>query len=473
MFPVNGVYSLFLSSFLCVTAITFSLDAMRSLYSSEMQYPIEQKSSQFSTLSPIKLLKNSVVPLKGLHDSAAIIKLIAQRPYVLIGDSTHGTYEFYQQRINLSKQLIQEKNFRLIVLEGDLPNIHVLNQYIHSLIPISALQALNVSNPQGNWLWGNLPMLNFIQWLKRYNEQLPESEPKVSLSGMDIYSFDRSRELVINYLQSFSPQAAQQARQRYQCFNRFNNNLHRYGKAVAHNPLLSCEAEVVEQYKDFSQCRFPCPEQYPFVDREAFFYAMQNARIAKNTEKSFRIQYLTGNDMDSWNQRDLHMMESFLAVYAHLNKPKTIIWAHNSHLGDARATEMAEKSGLNLGQLMRQHFKQEMFAIGMLTYSGTVSAADDWNQPAEVKRLLNAHPMSNEALFHRLGIRHFVLYLHQSPELAQLLSKRRLQRHVGVVYRPDDELDSHYSYTHLSDQFDAVIYIDVTTALTSLSDVVN
>ena len=449
---------------LFVMGISLILDAQRNVYSS----PI-------ITQPEIQVLKDVIIPLDGLDDSKPIVQLIDNIPYVLIGDSTHGTYEFYQQRINISKKLIQEKDFKLIVLEGDLHNVYRLNQYVHSLVPMTAMQVLNVSNPQGAWLWGNVAMLNFIQWLKKYNEQLPEGEQKVSLHGIDIYSFERSKNAVINYLLWFSPQAAIQAEQRYRCFNRFDNNLHHYGKAVARDPQLSCEADVLAQFMDFSACRFPCPEQYSFIDRDAFFYAEQNAMIIKNTEKSFRIQYQAGNDYgsdtDSWNQRDRHMMESFLAVSEHLNQPKTIVWAHNSHVGDARVTEMRDSDQLNLGQLMRQYFKEQVFSIGMLTYSGSVMAADDWNSSQEIKVLLNAHPFSNEAVFHLLEVPHFLLDLHQSEELEQIMNTTRLQRHVGVVYRPDDEMDSHYTYTHLAGQFDAIIYIDNTSPVIMLKGI--
>ena len=411
------------------------------------------------------LLEKSVVPLANLNDLQPVMRLIANRPYVLIGDSTHGTNEFYQQRVNLSKRLIQERNFRLIVLEGDLPNIHLINQYVQSLIPLTAEQVLNVSNPQGAWLWNNYVTLNFIRWLKKYNAELPEGEQKVTLHGIDIYSFDRSRMAVIDYLQWLSPLASQQARQRYNCFSRFNNNLHNYGKTIAGNIGLSCESAVLEQFRDFSLCRFPCPESNPEINHAEFFYAQENARIVKNTEKSFRIQYLTGRDSDSWNMRDWHMMESFLAVFDSLDKPKTIVWAHNSHLGDARATQMRENGMLNLGQLMRQKFRQDVFSIGLLTYKGVVVAADDWNSPVEIKRLLIAHPDSNEALLHSLGLPSFMLDLHQLPEVVNMMNRKRLQRHVGIVYRPYDEMDSHYTYTHLADQFDAVIFTDTTTAL--------
>lgn len=415
--------------------------------------------------SPMSLLERSVSPLNTDLDYDVLINRAGLAEMVLIGDSTHGTQEFYQQRIHISKRLIQEKNFKLIALEGAWPDVYPLNQYIHSKSPLTAGQTLNVFNPNAAWLWANEPMLKFIQWLKNYNEQLALDEQKVSLYGIDIYSFNESKKLVIDYLQMFSALAAQQASQRYQCFSPFNDDLHRYAQAVSREPRLSCEHPVVAQYKDFVECRLPCPQEYSAIEPEAFFYAMQNARIVKNMEKALRLKYRSDDQSALWNQRDRHMMETLLAASEHLQKPKTIIWAHNSHLGDARATEMAEFQQLNLGQLLRQHLGQQIFSIGMLTYSGTVMAADDWNRPFKLKKLIPAHPDSNEALFHRLGIANFVLLLHRTPPLFEFLNLTRLQRHVGVVYRPDDEMNSHYSYTHLASQFDAIIYNDVTTAI--------
>ncbi len=446
--------------FLLVIVLSVVVDVKQSLYASDRQ-------------SVMHLLRESIVPLNSLNDNKDIIKNIAEKPIVMIGDSTHGSHEFYQQRINITKQLIQQKKFKLIVLEGDWPNVYSVNQYIQSLTDLTAMHVLNISNPGASWLWGNLEVLNFIVWLKSYNEQLPEGEQKVSIHGIDIYSFHRSKDLVVDYLQMLSPEAAQQAYQRYQCFDNFNNDLHRYGKQIRRNPELSCEKEVLAQYLDFSACHYPCPQQYSFIDKKSFFYAMQNARIIKNTEKSFRLQYKFDNDTLSWNQRDRHMQESLVASMEFLNYPKTIIWAHNSHIGDARATEMADRKQLNLGQLLRQQFGEQVYSIGMLTYAGSVMAADDWGLPNKIKKLLPAHPDSNEFLLHQLSMPHFVFYFNQSSPLERFLNQTRLQRHVGVVYRPDDEMESHYTYTHLSNQFDAIIYIDHSNAVIPLENTIS
>ncbi|NOQ78172.1 MAG: erythromycin esterase family protein [Gammaproteobacteria bacterium] len=453
----------FLPSLLVMMAAAFLVDVQRNLYSSDIPFiPV--------TAAQMALVKHAVIPLNNPDDNQSIVKLIHNKPLVLIGDSTHGTHEFYQQRINISKQLILKKNFKSILLEGDWPNVYTLNQYVQSLIPITAEQALQAGKSQGAWLWNNQETLKFLQWLRKHNQQLPEGEQKVSLYGLDIYSFTQSKQLVIDYLYDYSPQAVQQASHRYQCFARFNNDLHRYAKALKNNEALSCEAMVVEQYMDFTACRISCPDDNAVIDREAFFCAQQNALVVKNSEKNIRIQYMTGDDTMSWNERDQHMMESFMATAEHLNYPKTIIWAHNSHLGDARATEMLHKNQLNIGQLLRDNFGRAVFSIGMLTYSGKVMAADDWHSPARLKVLLNAHNNSNEALFHYLNIPYFLLNLQQSSELSQLLNRKRLQRHVGVIYRPQDEMASHYTYTHLAQQFDAIIFIDVTSAVTPITN---
>ncbi len=438
---------------LIVTGLVFIIDAQHYLYSSAL--PLNNE---------ISLLKQSLVPLNKVQNSLAVINLIGQKRYVLIGDSTHGSEEFYQQRIDLSKQLIEYKNFKLVVLEADLLNVEQLNQYVHSSIPESASELLNVSNPEGAWIWNNKPMLDFLHWLKQYNTRFADVSQKVSLHGMDIYSFARSRQAVVDYLQPFSLPAARQALQRYQCFSQFKN-LHQYGQQVTEEPSISCESAVTEQFLDFDLCRFPCPEKNSFIEQDAFFYARENARLVKHTEKNFRVLYQTANDIESWNIRDQYMMASIRAISAHLKQPKTIIWAHNSHLGDARATQVAEQSQLNLGQLMRQHFKQEVFSLGMITYTGEVLAADEWQSPVKIKTLLNAHPESVAALFHSLGISHFLLNLQQSEPLRQFLNKTRLQRHVGVIYQPQDELNSHYNRTHLADEFDAIIFIDRTSPI--------
>ena len=416
-----------------------------------------------------QLLRNSLKPVNSINDYDQLIRKSGQHRFVLIGDSTHGSHEFYQQRIEISKRLIKEKNFKLIALEGDWPNVYALNQYIQSTTPHSLSYLLNAFNRHATWLWNNAETLQFLQWLKHYNSQLPAGEKKVHILGIDIYSFERSMQQVIDYLSFFSAAAAQQARQRYQCFQRFNYDLHSYGQAVSDNPLLSCEMAVTGQFLDFDLCRIPCPGDYAVIEPQAFFDARQNARVVKNTEKSLRLYYQKRDQSAMWNERDRHMLETIMALSEYLKNPRTIVWAHSSHLGDARATEMINQNQINLGQLLREYYGKQVYNIGLLSFSGQVVAADEWHAPAKIKPLLPAHPESNEAVFHELGIENFFLDLQQSEAIKQMFAELRLQRHVGVVYKPDDEFNAHYSHTQLSQQFDSIIYLDRTTAVWQLN----
>lgn len=461
------IHKFFLLQMFVMIMLCYFFDGESKLYAAEDALHDINPLSQITT-AQWQLLRNSVAPINTLSDYDSLIDKASLHNLVLIGDSTHGTHEFYQQRIELSKRLIKEKNFKLIALEGDWPNVYALNQYIQSTTPLSAQHLLNAFNPHAAWLWNNWEMFYFLQWLKNHNDNLPEGEQKVSLLGIDIYSFDRSMKQVVDYLDVFSHDAAQQAYQRYQCFQYANFDLHRYGQMVKDNPLMSCENSVSEQFKDFSECRIPCPEELSAIDRNTYFYTMQNARVVKNTEKSLRLYYVNQDSSAMWNERDRHMLETIKALMEHLHQPKTIVWAHSSHLGDARATEMSNHEQINLGQLLRQYYNHQVFSIGMLSYQGQVVAADEWDDAPYIKTLLPAHPQSNEALFHQLGIEHFVLDLNRSVELRQLLEKFRLQRHVGVVYRQDDELNAHYTHTILTQQFDAIIYLDRTTAVQQL-----
>ncbi len=387
------------------------------------------KPSAGHTEEQLNVLHQSVTQIINPGDYDELIQRAGEATLVLIGDSTHGSHEFYQQRIEISKRLIQGKNFKMIALEGDWINVAVLDQYIHSTSssPYIVRQILNVVNPHATWLWNNQEMFHFIEWLKSYNTNLPPDEQKVSLYGIDIYSFEPSKKAVIDYLLQHSRDAAQQALSRYQCFDKFRVNrrvnLYQYGKIVSQNPGLSCEQVVTEQYLDFSKCRYPCPEKQAVLEASHFFNAEQNARIIKNSETSYRSRYVNNDSNTLWNLRDKHMSKTIQAVQKQFEQPKTVVWAHSSHLGDARATQLKEKGVINLGQLLRQHFNEQVYSIGMLTFAGQVLAGDNWQDPAYVKKLLPAHPQSNEALFHKLGIPAFTLNLQEPTEINTLLSQ--------------------------------------------------
>ncbi len=414
-------------------------------------------------------VRNSIISVNHPDDYTPLLTTAGTARFVLIGDSTHGSHEFYLERINISKRLITEHNFTLIAIEGNWPHVNRLNQYIQSRVSITAMQVMESFTQYPDWLWNNKEMLDFIQWLREHNRHIEEGDHTVSLYGMDIFSLNQSRELVVEYLKTISIAAAKIAEQRYACFSAFDDDMDHYGQAVNNDPSHSCESTVTQQYRDFIDCRIPCSDFGSPRNREAFFHAQQNALIVKNTEQKFRAFYRTESEVSSWNVRDQHMQESLNVQQQYLNNPKTIIWAHSSHLGNARATDMAIDGQLNMGQLLRLQYPNQVFSLGMLTYAGHVVASDNWGAPAKVHVLLPAHPESNAALFHQWSVPRFVLFLQQPFHITQWLNVSRLQRHVGVIYLPEDEMNAHYSHTRLADQFDAILFIDDTTALVLLS----
>ena len=410
-------------------------------------------------------LRQVITSIDESVDYRPLIEKASEAHFVLIGDSTHGSHEFYMERIEISKQLIQQKAFRLIAIEGSWPQVNVLNEYIQSRMSESAIQVIEVFNQYPDWVWKNREILEFIRWLREHNNRIENSNLKVSLYGLDIYAFQRSREMVVEFLKKVSTDEAALAEQRYQCFSKFDGDMDQYGRTVSEDVSLSCESIVAQVYRDFIDCRIPCPDPNNRGSQEAHFQAQQNALNVKNTEQYFRVLYQKDDDMMSWNERDQHMLASLNAQQRYLKNPKTIVWAHSSHLGNALATDMAKEGRLNLGQLIRQQDPNQVFSIGMLTYAGRVLASESWGASVNVMDLLPAHSESNAALFHQLGVPKFFLFSEQSVDLSQWLNSSRLQRHVGVIYLPEDEMEVHYSYAQLGDQFDALVFIDTTTAL--------
>ena len=431
-----------------------------------------QASTQVSveTASQLCALQSLALPLNRVDDYAPLIRKAGHAQFVLLGDATHGTHEFYEERIKISKRLIQEKQFTLIGIEGDWANVQLLNQAIHATDSITPIQALNSFVEWPDWIWKNQEMLDFLQWLVEHNSRMVGRTRKVHLFGMDLYNFNRSQQLVRDYLKKVSREVGSLAERRYECFSRFQHNLHRYAAAIEKAPALSCEQAVTQQYIDFIDCRIPCPDETDVRTHEIFFQAQLNALTIKNAEKYFRILYQTDGDVMSWNARDRHMLESITAMQEHLGHPKTLLWAHSSHLGDAAATDRADLGELNLGQLLRAQYPTQVFSIGMVTYAGQVLASDDYYGPGQIKTLLPAQPESYSALFHQLGLPRFLLFLQDPLAVPKWLNGPRLQRHIGAVYRHDNERNVHYNYTHLVDQFDAIVHIDNTTPLVMVSE---
>ncbi len=388
---------------------------------------------------------------------------------VLIGEATHGTHEFYRTRIHLTRRLIVEHGFRAVAVEADWPDAYRVNRYVRDQSPdAEAVDALADFARFPTWMWRNADVLEFVGWLRDHNDRLADDRDKVGFYGLDLYSLFTSMQAVITYLDRVDPAAAARARQRYACFDHFGADSQKYGFSAALKLAASCESEVVAQLADMRRYAGELGGGGPIPDDESFF-AEQNARVVKNAEEYYRAMFR--GRVSSWNLRDQHMMQTLQALLAHLDRAgeqtKVVVWAHNSHLGDARATDMAGLGELNLGQLVRQAFKRQAFSLGFTTYEGTVTAASEWDEPAERKRVRPALPHSHEAIFHETGLERFLLML-TSAGAGSELTERRLERAIGVVYAPETERLSHYFEACLPAQFDAVIHLDETRAVEPL-----
>jgi erythromycin esterase-like protein len=319
-------------------------------------------------------------------------------------------------------------------------------------------------------MWRNADVLDFVGWLRAHNEGQPRSEPKVGFYGLDLYSMNASIEAVLQYLDRVDPAAANLARKRYGCFHTYGGDTQKYGYETALGQGHSCEDAVVSQFVDLYSRTLQSAHGHGREAAEDLFVAKQNARLVKNAEEYYRMMYRS--DVSSWNLRDNHMVETLFELEQHLDQrrtpPKIVVWAHNSHLGDARATEMGYRGEWNVGQLVRQRYPAQTRLVGFTTYQGTVTAASGWGGSAERKRVRPALPGSFEALFHEAQLNRALLLLKDSSTLRQALHEPRLERAIGVIYRPENERQSHYFQSQLVDQFDAVIHLDETRAVEPL-----
>jgi erythromycin esterase-like protein len=416
-------------------------------------------------------LAETVTPFDGASsDLDPLIERIGDARFVLLGESTHGTHEFYRIRAQLTKRLIREKGFTAIAAEADWPDACRVNRYVRGgNADADAADALNDFRRFPQWMWRNADVLDLVGWLRAHNERVG-TDRTVGFYGLDVYSLHSSIEAVVGYLANKDPEAAQKARERYACFDTLSADPQLYGQATALGIREDCEQEVVEQLLELQRRRADLVRAGGRLAEDEQFEAEQNARVVARAEEYYRSMYL--GSVSTWNLRDTHMMDTLDALALHLGrrgeKPKIIVWAHNSHVGDATATQRDMRGELNIGQLCRQRHPDETVLVGFSTYQGTVTAASDWGEPAERKRVRPALPGSYEALFHRVGIPQFLLLTRELGEAAGGLHESRLQRAIGVVYRPQTERASHYYHVHLPEQFDAVIHIDETRALEPL-----
>lgn len=412
-------------------------------------------------------ITSQVNPLTGQpEDYDRLLDEIGDARLVLIGEASHGTGEFYRHRALITRRLIEERGFNAVAVEADWPDAFRVNRYVRGLSEDrTAEEALDDFRRFPQWMWRNTVVREFVEWLQEHNRH--HQSRQAGFYGLDLYSLNASIQAVITYLDTVDPEAADRARERYSCFDHFADDAQAYGYATGSGAAETCEDDVVDQLLEFQREAAKSAMRDGQVARDEFFSAQQNARLAQNAEAYYRSMFR--GRVSSWNLRDTHMADSLDALIDHLKTsgtpPKIVVWAHNSHLGDARATEMGDAGELNLGQLVRQRHANDAFLIGQTTYHGTVTAASNWDEPAQRKRVRPGLAGSYEALFHDVGYDSFMLLM---ADTDASLRAARLERAIGVIYRPETERASHYFDAHLADQFDAVIHIDTTSALQPL-----
>jgi erythromycin esterase-like protein len=412
-------------------------------------------------------LREVVHPILGGSDYDALVASAAKARIVMIGEASHGTQEFYAVRATLTRRLIQEAGFRAVAVEADWPDSFRAHRYATGRgDDPDAATALTDFRRFPSWMWRNTVVVEFLEWLRSWNLGFANPAERTGFYGIDLYSLHTSIEAVLRYLDASDPEAAARARARYACFGHFSREPQAYGHATTVRGQEPCEEEVVAQLLELQERTLAL--RPPHSEQEELFSAEQNARLVVNAERYYRAMF-RGRD-ESWNLRDTHMYETLEQLLDFLDggAGKVVVWAHNSHLGDARATAMGRQGEINLGQLVRQHHGPGAFNIGFTTYSGTVTAASDWDAPMERKQVRPGLPGSYEALFHSIEVPAFWLNLRDENRGTEILRRERLERAIGVIYLPATERWSHYFEANLPEQFDAVIHLDHTHALRPL-----
>jgi len=433
------------------------------------------------------VIQHSSRPLRTAEDKpdfSPILEAIGDAKVVMIGEASHGTHEFYWQRAELTKELIEKKGFSYIAVEADWPDAYRVNRYVQwgkNSKDKTAEEALGDFKRFPLWMWRNEVVRDFVEWLRKYNEK-KTAEHRVAFYGMDLYSMFSSMDAVVEYLEKVSPDDAEKAKQSYSNFERFQGEPQVYGYAAGLGLSSSFEKEVVRTLVDLRQKG----EAYlkgvgGLIDGDELFYAEQNAALVKDAEQYYRKMYHA--DENTWNIRDQHMADTLWSLYQFQNKKfkdkaqKFVVWAHNSHLGDARETDAGQIRGEhNVGQLLRQKFGMDnSFIVGHSTFTGTVTAAKKWDSPALLMQVKPGLPESWESLFHGVTERwhrEFLLItrsnsasLSPDAKAVDILSHKKLERYIGVIYAPQTERASHYSRSRIGKEYDAVIFNDVTSGV--------
>ena len=413
-------------------------------------------------------VRDQAIALDPSLSVGPILDLIGDARVVLIGEATHGTHEFYHTRAHLTRALVASRGFNIVALEADWPDAFRLNRWVRGNGPDqSAEAALGDFERFPRWMWRNRQVLQFAEWLRDHNLRQPPTG-RAGLYGLDLYSLHRSMEAVLRYLERIDPAAATRARRRYACFDLFGDDPQSYGHTTTSGMAPSCEREVIAQLIELQRQASDYISRDGHVAADEYFFAEQNARVVSDAERYYRAMFVDGRE--SWNLRDRHMMATLEAVIDHVSRlngsARAVVWAHNSHLGDARATQMGVQGELNVGQLARERFGRDVLSIGFTTHTGSVTAAKNWDEPPELMAVRPSLPGSYERLFHDTGLPAFVLDL--SGPAGAVLRRPRLERAIGVIYRPDTERHSHYFSASLPHQFNLVVHYDETRAVEPL-----
>lgn len=412
----------------------------------------------------VRSLADAAEPFPSIEaaDLGPLMARIGSARIVLLGEATHGTSEFYRMRERITRDLIVKKGFHFVAIEADWPDAARVDHYVrHFRYPPSEWTAF-ARFP--TWMWRNTEVRDFVSWLRKHNGAV-EKGKRVAFHGLDLYSLYDSIRSVLSYLDEVDPASAKVARERYGCLTPWQRDPATYGHAALTGSYPTCESDVARALTDLLAKR----RAYAEHDGERFLDAEQNARLIANAERYYRIMYY--GSRASWNLRDSHMFDTLKNLLAfHGPESKAVVWAHNSHVGNAAATEMAARGEHNIGQLCRKEFGEQAYLVGFGTHSGTVAAATDWGGPMEVKTVRPSLPNSYEQLCHAVGLPRFMLGLRGRGDLfgPNGLGKERLERAIGVIYRPETELASHYFQTSLPEQFDEYIWFDDTRAVTPL-----
>jgi protein-L-isoaspartate(D-aspartate) O-methyltransferase len=410
-------------------------------------------------------IRAAAEPLPRLDDPAfgECIDRFADATVVLLGEASHGTSEFYRARAAITRRLIEAHGFNLVAVEADWPDAASIDRVVRQR-PRRA-DAAPAFRRFPTWMWRNTDVEAFVAWLRAHNATLP-AEDRVGFHGLDIYSLAASMRAVIDYLGTVDPALAAEARRRYGCLAPWADDPAHYGRQAFQSGFARCEAPVLAMLRDLLEKRLA----YAADDPDDFLDAAQNARLVASAEEYYRTMYQ--GSAASWNLRDTHMAQTLANLLDSRPRAKAVVWAHNSHIGDARATDMGRERGeLNLGQLSRQAYGTQARLVGFGTHAGTVAAASDWDEPMQVMHVRPSLPDSIERASHEAGMERWLLDLAtpRDPALNRALETSRLERFIGVIYRPDTERWSHYTGASLAGQYDAWIWFDRTRAVTPLA----